>query len=128
MRIIYFLPAVLWAITIVVLSILPSSEFDGFLLAMIPHADLVVHFILYSILTFLLCVAYLLVGRHNKATTLTFSFLSAFFLGTSTEILQFYLISTRTGSFSDIIANSLGAAAGIILGFQIKKLFPSRFS
>jgi VanZ family protein len=127
-RIFYFLPAIFWTITIVVLSILPASEFNGFLWAAFPFADLLVHFILYAILSFLICLPLLLCGRHNKTTTFIFSFLPALLLGIFTEILQFCLAPTRTASFTDILANSLGAVAGIILCFQIKKLFPSRFS
>ena len=109
-----YLPALIWALIILVLSAkaeinLPESIFD--FIAM----DKLGHFGIYGILT-----GIILWGNHksglplNKNTGITAILVSGVY-GISMELMQYYFFPGRYFEYLDIIANIIGAICGFAL-------------
>ena len=110
----YYLPALIWALIILVLSAkaginLPESIFD--FIAM----DKLGHFGIYGIFT-----AIVLWGNHktgrllNRNTGLTAILVSSLY-GIVMELMQYYFFPGRYFEYLDIIANIIGAICGFAL-------------
>ena len=101
--------AVLWNVVIIILSLLPSGEFDGVKFDFIPHLDKVVHFIMYALLTFLILHGNRKIFKREKRNiSLILTVLYAFFLGFFLELLQNSFIIGRIFDIFDVLANTCG--------------------
>ena len=113
-----------WLLLITVLSLLSfPDDPDGGL--NIPHMDKAVHFIFYFVMAIL---GGLYLREASKKTIslpkgLIMSLLFAVIYGMIIEVIQSTLTDYRSGELEDILANSLGAIAGVLL---LKYLFSGK--
>ena len=113
-----FVPVLIWALIIVVGSILSSSKVPS-----IAVPDKGIHFVFYAIFAFLL---YFPVYRTKK---IAFSFLGSavivvligFTFGALIELVQDRYIVGRFGEWLDLVANSLGLLVGALVGVIFKR-------
>jgi len=113
-----FVPVLIWALIIVVGSILSSSKVPS-----IAVSDKGIHFVFYAIFAFLL---YFPVYRTKK---IAFSFLGSavivvligFTFGALIELVQDRYIVGRFGEWLDLVANSLGLLVGALVGVVFKR-------
>lgn len=115
--------SLLWAMFILLLSVLPASLFPQTdAQRLFPHADKVVHFIFYTILLFILIHESL---SNRPAAISPNKFLLLILLGTIygflMELIQLSPLTQRSFSIADVLANSLGCIAGACLGIKKRK-------
>lgn len=108
------LPVVLWALLILVLLLTPPSG-DAPAWLHFPHADKLVHAVLFGVLAWLLLRALRIPGTHATIPLLATVFLCTVLFGGLTEWLQHALPVDRTGDLGDLLADAIGAAAALIL-------------
>ena len=77
-----------------------------------PHFDLLLHFGIF------LCLAFVCLFAFSRRTGLLLLPLLVF-AGFGIEVIQEYFIPGRNGSWSDLIANTLGVIVGGIIGALI---------
>lgn len=123
MRLRYLLPAVLWAIIILVVISIPGSSIPSTSLLQIPHFDKLVHLGLFFFLVVFLNYGLYkqqkpqpLIRRHY-----TISLVAGVIYGVGTELLQHYYISERHGDLADVAANTLGCIMGTATFYYLKK-------
>lgn len=109
------LPLFAWAAFIMVLMVIPGNSFPEKSWVTIPHADKIVHFVLF----FILGVLYYPVIA-NKVTQASFpkklfwiSFSLGIFYAICTETIQWAIVSSRKGSLWDLLADILGLITGL---------------
>jgi VanZ family protein len=116
--------ALLWAVSIFILIVLPSSSVPRVPLLAIPHADKLVHAFLFCIQFLLTAKALLLQHDYarlaNNAKPITLAFCIAY--GAFLEWVQFVLTSERSADFYDILANTVGALLAWYLFLPFNKL------
>lgn len=117
MKLFSFLPALGWAIVVLIAISLPGSHIPVSGLLKLPYFDKLVHLVLFLVLAVLL--AY---GFYRQETHTTFHryhmWLTLFFgiiYGMLTELLQYWLISERHGTVGDFAANAVGTVFGVML-------------
>ena len=110
--------AVLWALAIPALSLLPARFFNrANAIVHFPHADKVVHAILYGVMTALLLWAARTPDLPTRTRRVWFVALAATAYGLLMEFLQSFT-ATRTMDLLDGLANAVGAflVAGAAIG------------
>ena len=109
--------APLWAVVILVACIIPVDDMSIDSNVLVPHADKVVHFLMYFVLQVLLL-------NHNSKFGNKFSIWIIFMLtvgyGFLIECIQGYFLVARFFENYDIIANITGALTGILFFNRIK--------
>ncbi len=119
-----WLPAILWGVVIFVLSLMPGGNADKMMFG-IPHFDKIGHFGMYAGWAFLVFSAL-------SQSKLRFSFLFTLLLcgmsGVLLEFGQYYLASGRSFEVADMVANALGAVAGLLVAWKIRRLRAGRSS
>lgn len=106
----------LWAIIILLGSILPGQHFPKFNLIDLFSMDKVLHLLCHGILTFLL-----LVGTKSKQQSIlhnkqTWQLVIAVILyGIFIELIQHFFIANRQFDVLDIVANIAGCLIGMLL-------------
>ncbi len=109
----YYIWTYAWTITILVLCLLPPSEF-GNTSRFFEGADKLVHTGLFFVFTVLLFFASIHAhpGKYSKwVTCLRVTTISVFF-AMLTEFLQWKVFTYRTGDFWDVLANLIGIGMG----------------
>lgn len=114
-----FYPSLIWFLIILVGSFLPSSSFKE-----IEISDKLIHFVFYSIFSFLLFLM-----CHNVTFGLD-TFLKKWvcvliiitMVGLSIEFIQHTLIPSRSGEWLDLLSNSLGLITMLSLTYVLKKI------
>lgn len=84
----------------------------------IPNFDKIVHFTLYTILSFLWMWSLKTKANHSFKKNASFIFLIGTCFGIVIEILQETLTQTRSGEILDVLSNS----SGILFGLLISKI------
>ncbi|MBD3295918.1 MAG: hypothetical protein GF392_00950 [Candidatus Omnitrophica bacterium] len=107
-----WLPAVLWAALILILSVLPSTGMTGLTAG---NSDKIAHFFGYMIFSILFLRAVPLTAGASSRRVLLFALILTFSYGILMELLQ-CLIPGRDASLMDILFNFGGAALGTMLG------------
>ena len=112
----------LWLIAITLLSCIPEQDIVQSPIFNIPHLDKILHFIMYSFLSFLLMQALFRFrpsGKHISfiiiASTVSFAY------GGLMELVQSWLTTSRKGDIIDEAFNCAGVIAGIIIYELIRK-------
>lgn len=84
---------------------------------------------MYFVFAFLISAGFILQGFYSHRKNYLFSSLIPLFFALLTEIMQYSLVSNRSGDVSDFIANIMGIAVGIFTAklFSNTRLF-RRFS
>ena len=107
----YWLPLIAYCVFIYIQSSYPSPES----LPSFEFSDKLFHFGAYAVLGVLFYRAYrTLPIKHNFELIVQLSMISASLYGVSDEIHQSF-VPYRDGSFSDVIADVLGAVCGVYL-------------
>lgn len=122
-----FYKSFIWASVILFLCMLPSDKVNRLLLFRFVHFDLIVHFVFYYILAVIL---YIDIFRYLKGQAKGKSYLIALFvvlipllLGIMIELLQHYIVSGRTGTFSDVAANFCGTTFSLCSILIVRKYY-----
>jgi VanZ family protein len=112
----------LWLIAITLLSCIPEQDIVQSPLFNIPQLDKILHFIMYSFLSFLLMQALFRFrpsGKHISfiiiAGTVSFAY------GGLMELVQSWLTTSREGDIIDAAFNCAGVIAGIIIYELMRK-------
>lgn len=114
-RVIYWVPVVLWAVGIVVISSLGSAS--G-ITPPFPHTDKAVHFVLFGILGGLAAFA-LRRGHHlSRGKSILWAVLLVFVFGLVDEVRQSFNPG-RTSSWWDLLADVAGAFTFAVLVCRI---------
>jgi len=118
-----FLPVILWALVIVLLSGFPGNKVPD-----VPlwNFDKLVHVGMYAPLSFLLLFALnpQYPKQKNRYLTICFVVVSCVFYGGIMEILQHYIFINRSGNIYDFLANAIGSIIGVFIHPYIIKLLP----
>jgi VanZ family protein len=122
----FLLPAIAWVITCTILLTLPASAFPKERwYTKIPMFDKWVHIGLFAILAFLFCWG--IIKKEIATSRWRSQFIQTGIIcllyGIAMEFVQRYFIPNRSFDIGDIIADGVGAAAGVIFCFKrfIKK-------
>mgnify|MGYP005753857415 CR=1 FL=1 len=113
----YNLFTILWAVMILLTTLLPSSSMPSLSIWELFSFDSFAHAFLFGILTFLMIVgltkqfSYLRLRHYAIRASLFISF--AF--GILVELMQHFFIYGRQGDMMDVIANTIGCLLGIVL-------------
>jgi VanZ family protein len=119
----YNLAAILWAVFIFILCVLPGYAIPHYSWTDLLSVDKLVHAFLFAVLTLLLIrgftkqteVAFL------KSNTLSVVFFISVLYGGLLELMQNYCLTDRNGSWFDLIADAIGAIIGIVFYTYLKK-------
>jgi len=118
-----WLPATVWMVIIVSLSLWPSGQIPR---VNWPYIDKAVHLLMYGILA--IAVLYGFSGQYDfhkrRWTYATLTVLLAAIFGTIMELLQYFITSGRNFESQDILANIIGSLAAAIIfanNYQSKK-------
>lgn len=100
---------------------MPANEVSD--LPRIPHLDKLAHFTFYFVfaILFFLTLKYECKYVKKLVYIYTFSFIAAFLLGISMEVLQKIITSTRSGEFLDILFNTFGTVVALLFVAIIDK-------
>jgi VanZ family protein len=114
----YLLFALLWTIIVTILSLISINSDIGSLIK-IENKDKFVHFTFYFVFVILWSQFVKSKGLNSKAKFMIL--LSAMGYGILMEICQELFTETRTADVLDVLANSLGAALGLIVVSMLNK-------
>lgn len=112
----YLLPAILWAIFILVLTTTSNGGFVTRNLFGIP-TDLLGHAFVFSVLVFFIMQGLIKYWRFSffLRKIQVWGMVIAFLYGILIELIQYYLTINRHADYQDIIANGVGCFIGLIL-------------
>lgn len=113
----------LWALLTLALGIIPGNSLRKVGTIPIPHFDKVVHFMLFFVLTLLLLYE---ATTPNKPSPLSIKAKTAMAMlaiayGALLEAIQHLLVTGRTGSVLDFMANTLGVFSALVIFYLIKR-------
>jgi len=106
-------------VAITLLSLLNIGEIAPNRVKLIPHADKIVHFIMYFSATFVLLFEYFLHHKKNKAVLKRLPIIP-FIWGGIMEICQFYLTENRGAEWGDVAANTFGLLLGYLTFMKVR--------
>jgi VanZ family protein len=112
----FILPSLVWTTLVVILSLVPISNvsLDNF---QFKNVDKVAHFIMYTLLVLFWAIAfkrqYIYVALRRYA--LQVSIIGGYSLSVIIELLQEYVVTSRSFEVLDLIANGIGCIFGIVL-------------
>jgi VanZ family protein len=111
-RILKFLPAIVWTAVILVLLLSEASGLPKFWWLQFPFSDKLIHAGVFAIGSLLLVYAM----QTFKDTVVAISVASwALTLALSTEYYQHCCVASRTGEWADLLADVVGAALPLLL-------------
>lgn len=113
---IYTILFISWVVVITMLSLFSFSQMDLDIGGLnIPYADKIVHFTFYLVFAFVgsLSLRERTSGSLGLRKTLIIVLIFAILYGMLIEVLQYTLTTDRMAEFADVLANTLGAFAGI---------------
>lgn len=121
--------ALLWALLIFILCAIPGKDIPHVSFLELLKFDKLVHagvffiLILFTVRGFLLQTSFIKLQQFSKPV----AFVLCVIYGGSLEIMQGALYNGRTASVYDFIANSFGAAVGLLMYKWIEKKFLVKF-
>ena len=115
-RVFYLRFAIIWTLLVLWLSVTSAGNIKALISFDLFSWDKAGHFAAYCIMTILWCKALSHISRIR-----IFVIIFTICFGVLMEIIQFYSFNGRTFEVDDIIANTLGAAAGILVINQLNK-------
>ncbi|MGI8637169.1 MAG: VanZ family protein [Segetibacter sp.] len=130
MRFISFLPAIAWFIISVVLLALPGNDLPQSDFFNIPFFDKYIHTIMFFVLTVLFCYPFIFYRKSPAVIKSWFLKITmcAVIYGITMEFVQKYLVYGRSFDVIDIVFDTIGSVAGLILvkRYFSKKIGPNR--
>lgn len=118
----YTIFAFIWTCLVIALSLVDLSDVKAESIA-IPHKDKIVHFIFYSVLTFLWAMAFNSSYKSKYSQQLIIVVICVL-LGMIIEVLQGYAGFNRSFEWLDIITNTIGAIFGYLICMKIRNFKP----
>lgn len=115
----YWIPAAAWATLLFILSSLPSQAVPSL---GIEYEDLVIHFLVYSVLGYCLGIALLHDPERANLEMAIIAILLGVLYGASDEFHQMF-VPGRFSTISDFLADS----AGVLVGVLAFRKFPALF-
>jgi len=108
---------IIWSLVIIGVCIIPGSNLPKTSFLDSFGLDKVLHAFFYVVLMFFVTKGLLKKAKYSisRNAAITFSFLYCFALGVGVEFLQSSIVTGRTGDIYDIIANNIGALAGVFV-------------
>ncbi|UCH15655.1 MAG: VanZ family protein [Bacteroidales bacterium] len=111
-----FIKTIVWGIFILLACTLPADRVSKVSLFGVGHMDKVFHFLVYFIFSLIL---YFDMYKYKNTLRTKYLFFLLLFLiplvwGIIIELIQFYALLSREGSFADIIANTGGIVTGVL--------------
>jgi VanZ family protein len=124
MKPVYVLPALGWAIIVLIAIGLPGNILPGSDLMKIPHFDKLVHGILFFVFAFLTAYGFYKQDASTSAHRhyASWTILAGIVYGMGTEFLQYHVIPGRYGNLPDVAANAIGTVFGLLM-FRALVLF-----
>lgn len=113
--------SITWSLLIAYLLFIPGNDLPhNKFLDSIPHLDKIVHFVLFTVFTFLLYFEKKIANKVIRTVDHIQLILIAATYGACTEIIQGLMIFERTGSWFDYLTDLIAIASGtlIFLAFQ----------
>jgi VanZ family protein len=121
LKILSFLPALLWLIFTVILLVMPGPDIPEEPFFEIIYFDKWVHIGMFGILTFLWCLPFLKSKNRSKKLFWVIAVCSISY-GVLMEFVQKYLAFERDFDLLDIIADSVGSLLALIWLFYFLRL------
>ncbi|MEX0359540.1 VanZ family protein [Flagellimonas sp.] len=105
-----------WVLFLTTLSLFSFSGLDTGSIR-IPYADKITHFIFYLIFGVLACLMLRekTQGQMELGKAMQWALIAAITYGIIIEVLQYALTQDRMAELGDVVANTLGAFAGVLL-------------
>ncbi|CAL1521412.1 VanZ family protein [Chitinophaga sp. MM2321] len=119
----YYIPATVWIIMILVLCTLPSKDLPSNSFFDEIHFDKIVHFGMFGGIVLFLSLGVYWQKKHIAAVTLFLFVLVAASYGLAIEFIQKYWAVGRSFDMYDVLADTLGAIAGVIVFKIVLRLF-----
>ncbi len=118
-----FVPAIVWAVIITVLSGYPGNQLPK---VAVWQFDKLVHTVMYGMLSFLLFLPFIeqFLKKEKRFKIKLVIILFGVFYGGFMEILQENIFINRSGNWIDFTANSVGAILGVYLAPLVLKFLP----
>jgi VanZ family protein len=106
-----------WALIILVACLVPLNNAHRSFLHNVKHADKYFHFVMYLAFAVILYIDLGKYRRPLKNRYLACLYISAITLvwGIIIELIQYFFVTGREGSIFDVLANTGGIVAGIII-------------
>ena len=114
-------PAIFWSAIIIILLSIPGSDLPNEASFLnIPHFDKWVHFGIFTLFVVLWCWA---VSLKKSRTKILKKFLlitiAGIALGYLLELVQKYFVPNRDYDMWDVLADSIGAVAGLLISIKL---------
>ena len=124
-----FWKSMAWAIIILILCLMPSSDLERVRFINIPYMDKFVHLGLYIVFTLLL------ISEKNPQRnsglvsfkTLAFAVGFSLFYGILIELMQLWFTSSRSADIWDVVADSIGITIALTNYKWVNKVTGGRF-
>ena len=111
--------SVIIAVTVLVLSLADSNNFDRLHYPVIPHIDKIVHLVMYGALMFSL-----IIGNRKWLSSVPARYVIlsviTFFYGLVIELIQKYFTIDRSGEIMDAVFNLIGIFLAVAAWFLFK--------
>ena len=120
-----FYKSFLWAFIILFLCMAPANKISRFIIFSFVHFDLIAHFIFYFILALVLYIDIYryFKGQGKQYIIILFTILIPLLWGIMIELLQYFVVASRAGTFSDVAANLGGSVVCVCTILAVKKYF-----
>lgn len=130
MRFLAFLPGIIWFIISAILLALPGNDLPHNDFFNLPYFDKYVHFFMFLMLTTLGCYPFSLSTVNQPIVKGWFTKIAVYVIiyGIVMEFVQKYFVSGRSFDLTDIVFDTLGSLAGLIIirKYYDKKIGPNR--
>lgn len=116
MRIIFFIPAVIWLVISIILLTLPANDLPHSGVFDLPYLDKFVHLAMFFLLTTLFCFPYSKLSYVKSLTPSIFIKIALYviFYGILMEFVQKFFTVGRSFDIIDILFDSIGSFAGLL--------------
>lgn len=119
----YYLPATVWIILILIVCTLPGNDIPTNSFFEKIHFDKIVHFGLFGGVVLFLSLGIYQQKRYISSATLILLVMIAATYGLAIEFIQKYWAIGRSFDIYDVVADTLGAIAGIWVFKIVRHLF-----
>ncbi|NSL89088.1 VanZ family protein [Chitinophaga solisilvae] len=119
----YYIPATIWVILIFILCTLPGKDVPTTSFLQKIHFDKIVHFGLFGGIVLLMSLGVYWQRKYISGLTLFMFVLMAACYGLAIEYIQKYWAIDRSFDMMDVLADTLGAIAGVIAFKVAVRLF-----
>ena len=105
----------LWAVAILVLTLMPGNDVPKWPWAEIIHLDKIVHFVLFGVLAWLLAGVFRFRLLMKEVRAISIAILVTVMYGGAIELLQGWMGMGRSADVWDLLVDALGAAVAVLM-------------